>query len=361
MNNSRVVNQIFKARSILFELIKKISIDYSRHRARIKTKKVVKLNGGAVVDRSLKNRIKDYSLKTFGNKSYWPYLVLYTEIRGEFLEGWIPYDYYRYNMLPGFNPTRYSYLSKIKTYDYRIFGDFAVKPLFLHISDIFYNIDLEVISKDRLKQKMNEYNDLIVVKGEFSMGGSNVKIVHSKDFDLDIVNDLGNHVIQPYIKQYKVLNDLYPESVNTFKITTYRDLEGNISVKYVILRFGIDGAKVDNLSAGGQYVYFDINGNPSEYAYHVNNYKTGSQHKNTGFKYSNIKIPMYNKMLEKCIEAHQKYPYLAIIGWDVCIDVDGVPRLIEWNGASPSFWEYESVFGPFWTMDEINDMREVLN
>ena len=124
----------------------------------------------------------------------------------------------------------------------------------------------------------------------------------ASDFNPEILNTNCNYIIQPYVRQYETLNKLYPGSVNTFRITTYLENDGTVSVKFAILRFGVDGMKIDNLSGGGQYLFFDESGIPSEVSYF--DYKIGCingvEHKNTGFLFSELNLPMFNQILEKC-------------------------------------------------------------
>ena len=89
------------------------------------------------------------------------------------------------------------------------------------------------------------------------MGGRQIRIMNSSDFDPEILNTNCNYIIQPYVNQYEILDKLYPGSVNTFRITTYLENDGTVSVKFAILRFGVDGMKIDNLSGGGQYLFYD--------------------------------------------------------------------------------------------------------
>jgi len=56
------------------------------------------------------------------------------------------------------------------------------------------------------------------------------------------------------------------------------------------------------------------------------------------------KIPLD---LQYSIEGHQKNPYVRMIGWDVCIDEHGKPKLIEWNTHRPSYTWEDVLFGPF--------------
>ncbi|HDZ42127.1 MAG TPA: hypothetical protein ENH59_10695 [Bacteroidetes bacterium] len=334
-------------------LLHKLILAYLRNDAHMGRNVVTKSKETKVLSNKLKKSIKEYSKDRFGSKNYWHYLALYTEIRGEFLEGWLPYDYYRFVFLPRINPKPALYLNDLKTYDYRLFGDFALKPLFLFISGMFFNTDLETVGKDDVKSFMSEYNDNIVIKEESGWGGEQVRIINPASFSpYELPNDK-NYVIQPFVEQYKVLNDLYPESVNTFRVNTFLKKDGSVIPKYVWLRFGKDGMRVDNGTMGGDFLFFDLAGNPEPYSYdHKTGMKIGDRHKNTGYLYSDVKIPMFGEIIEKCKVAHKKFPYSRLIAWDVCIDSSGKPVLLEWNANNPDFPTEEAKFGPFWPNDE---------
>ena len=328
-----------------------LSVLYARYNAHQLRIQVVKSHGETFINPQLRKKIKEYARHKFGSKGYWQYLALYTEIRGEFIEGWIPYDYFRYKLLPIYNPNKYSNISFAKTLDYRIFGEFAIKPLFLHITGLFYGPGFEPVNVQELVNFLKNYKKKIVIKEDFGMGGKQVKIIHSSEFIPDMLNKKVNHIIQPYIEQYKVLNDLHPSSVNTFRVNTFLEKDGAVTVKFVVLRFGINNNFVDNGSSGGEFIYFDHEGNPSEQSFAFDDglwNKKGISHINTGLKFSEIKIPMFNDILQKCKDAHLKYPYIRLIGWDVCVDSTGTPKLIEWNAVNPAFWDYEAIFGPLW-------------
>jgi len=326
-----------------------VSMRSTAHKLR---KEVVKRKGRTILNRQVKKTIKDYARQRFGNAAYWPYLALYTEIRGEFIKGWLPYDYYHNVFLPKINPPDYCHLGEQKTFDYKLFGDFAVKPLFVFISGLFYNSNFEFVEKDKVKIFMSDYNDIIVIKEEYGVGGKQISIMHSSDFTPEKLKKNINYTIQPYIRQSKVLNDLYPDSVNTIRVNTYLKTDGSVNIKFVYLRCGVDGLKVDNLSSGGLYLFFDSSGKQSNLAYDDLGFDIGDRHKNTGYLFSDIKIPMFHEILEKCKNAHRKYPYVRLIGWDVCIDSSGEPKLLEWNAVNPGFWPQEAKFGPFWTTDD---------
>jgi hypothetical protein len=114
-----------------------------------------------------------------------------------------------------------------------------------------------------------------------------------------------------------------------------------------MLRFGVDGIKVDNLSSGGSCIYIDPSGRAAAFGYDYYGVRTGEHHKNTGYRFADLQIPMFHKVREACMGAHGKFPYLRVIGWDVCLDESGEPKLIEWNTDGPSVTWEDALFGPF--------------
>lgn len=348
MASSKFVDRYFGIVASFKSFMDRLSMVYSRYLAHKGRREVIKAKGERVVNRQLKREIKAYAKEKFGSKAYWPYLAFYTELRGEFIKGWLPYDYYRYKIMPGINPQHSTEISENKTFDHKIFGDFAIRPLFIFISGIFYDADFKMLEERDITELLAEYKEDIVVKEERGTHGLQVKVMHASEFKPDKLHKDLNYVVQPYVKQHKSLSDIYPDSVNTFRVTTYLRPDGSIHVKSTILRFGINGSKIDNLSSGGQSIYFDEAGNPSQLAYNLMGLPQGERHVNTGFKFSDLKVPMFQELKDMCISAHRLYPYVRIIGWDVCVDEKGEPKLLEWNADNPGFHPDDAIFGPIW-------------
>jgi hypothetical protein len=346
-----LTDKYFRLVKVNKRIVLKMSLFYSRRQALKYRKDFRKRGGKSVLTRQVKKEIKQYCKERFGSAAYWPHVAFFTETRGEFIRGMIPEDYFTYVLEPRFNPLKYSNLGDMRTRDHKRFGEFAIKPLLLFISGNFYNADFEVVDEGKLKEILRDYDDTIVVKQEFGWGGKQVRVIHSSEFSPEQLLKGENYIIQPFLKQYKPLNELYPHSVNTIRVITFLKKNGTIEVLYTMLRFGVDGIKVDNLSSGGQCLYIDPSGKPAESAVDFYGLKAGEQHKNTGYRFADIELPMLPRIKEKCISSHEKYPYVRMIGWDICVDESGEPKLIEWNTQSPSYaWE-DALFGPFLTDD----------
>ncbi len=319
----------------------------SRKKAHDIRERIVKRKGVAVVDKKLLKIIKEYSLDIFGSADYWPWLATYTELRGRFMEGWVPDDFYTYELIPLLNPRPLAMLSTIKTFDHRLFDGFAIKPLAIRISGQYYDSNQNKIDQAKFKELLNEHGTEVVIKKDGGPSGRGIIFIDPVNVQIEHLPDDFDLVIQPRVEQYEQLNKLYPHSVNTFRVFSYLSPAGNVEIKAVLLRFGVGGSRIDNIMSGGSYLPLK-NGVLNSVSYDGLGFETGKAHPDTGFIFEDLKFPFINELLDNCKKAHLKFPYLRFVGWDVCITKGGELKLIEWNARSPTFWRYEAKIGPFW-------------
>ena len=150
-----------------------------------------------------------------------------------------------------------------------------------------------------------------------------------------------NFLIQKRVKQHERMNALNPTSVNTIRIVTFRsDME--ILLIYAVVRIGKMGSVVDNQCAGGISAIIDEKGRLGKFGF--GGYEEDNIVKtDTGTILEGYQIPSYEKAIETVKNLHFQLPFFDLIGWDIAIDEDGDPVLIEWNqrvGLS------QSAFGP---------------
>ncbi|MFC4871573.1 sugar-transfer associated ATP-grasp domain-containing protein [Negadavirga shengliensis] len=315
-------------------------------------KKIVNKKGGSVIDSGLERTIKAYARDKFGSTDYWLWLATYTELRGEFKAGWVPDDYYQCTLIPFLNPGEKSHSSTMKTFEFRLFGNYAIKPLFLLINQLFYDPNFCVIPIDQAEMILKEYNHEVVIKTDTGASAFSTRFLDWKDIDLkDYLKLKKNLVFQPSVQQHAAISAVYSRAINTLRITTFLDQNMGPKVMYIKLRLGANGSKVDNVKTGGLSVFIDKEGTPFNQAYDNLGLPIGDSHPDTGFKYRDIRIPNFEKALTICRESHNDYPYVRFIAWDVYIDKDAEPKLIEWNALKPDVWINEALIGPIWDPD----------
>lgn len=358
-NTYGIVSKVLYRGKIAFERLNESYSRYvlyklSRDSANRIRNRVISDTGIQIVDSKLLKKIKEYCSDSFGSSDYWPWLALYTELRGEFKEGWIPDDYYRFELLPKLNPERFMRFSEAKSIDHKLFGDMIVTPLFFRSNGKYLSRDRTILKESVFKKLIHDLNQEIIVKPESGRGGHGIKFFSPDNINLDALPSEQDLVFYEAVKQHPELNRLHPESINTFRVVTCVTPTGDIQILYVILRFGMGGSRVDNASSGGGCIYVQPNGAVVPHAYNGIGVSIGEKHPDTGVRYSDLRIPFYDEVITLCEEAHRKFTFTRLVGWDVYINEKAEPKLIEWNANNPAIWNEEALFGPFFE-DLIND------
>lgn len=337
---------MIKAKNIIGLLEKKVHYYALRKIAHRKRKKLVEKKKRAYVDKKLITEIKSYSKKIFGSSSFWPYLALYSEIREEFIHGWIPEDYYRINILKKYNPESASLISKYKSFDSFLFEEFSLRPIMYTISGNIYEGSRRKISINEAKTLIEHLSQELIIKPELGMGGEGIKFSYSSDLNLKELADKGDFIIQPVFKQHHILHKINPDSLNTLRILTLLNEQGIAEIVSSCLKFGLGESRIDNVSAGGGICGVHPDGFLYKSFYDGTYVNHGLIHPKTQIVLSDIKIPNYEDVKKACKIAHERYPYVKFIGWDVAIGVDEKPVLIEWNARYPRLMSLEGLFGP---------------
>jgi len=335
-------------------LERKLRLFFYRRMAHRLINKIVQKRGYQIVDRQIKKTIKSYAKRKYGSSRFWPWLALYTEVQGEFIEGWLPSDYYMAYLLKKYNPESIR-ISAHKTFDNKIFPDFALKPLVLKIGATFYNSNRRLIERNEAENILFNFDDEVVLKEDLGMGGHNVNFIESRELNFDNYSHLSNYTIQPVVRQHENLRALNNKSINTLRVLTYRNEDGSIDIKYTLLRFGTGDSRVDNTSSGGGYCFVKSNGNLEDIAYSGLGTEMEKKHPDSETPFKSVVIPNYENVIEKCISSHKMFPYFMFIGWDVAVNRLGEPILLEWN-ENPDLWQAEAIKGPFFK-DEIMEGR----
>lgn len=148
---------------------------------------------------------------------------------------------------------------------------------------------------------------------------------------LAFMGDNGFDLVEEYIVQHWELNRLSPSAINTVRIITQLNSQGQVELLGCRLRISI-GSAVDNMAAGnvaapidertgvvvGPGVYSDIS---KSLVY---------KHPLTGVEIGGFQIPYWPEVLNLAREAALVRPENRSVGWDIAIGERG-PELIEGN------------------------------
>jgi hypothetical protein len=152
-----------------------------------------------------------------------------------------------------------------------------------------------------------------------------------------------NYVIQDVLTQHNSLSDIYPNSINTFRIISYI-WKGRIEIMPVILRIGQGGNYLDNAHAGGMFIAVNNQGLLCDHASTEFNEKF-TFHPDTHLVFLNHKVENYPSLIDSVTTMHSAIPQLGVVNWDFTINQDGEPILLEANCKDGGIWVIQMAHG----------------
>ena len=202
----------------------------------------------------------------------------------------------------------------------------------------YYYFEGKPVDKDEAAELCKNLGD-VIIKPSLEFKGTGVKAIHIKDgltsMDGKTVVEVfdkykKDFLIQKVVRQHALIGALNPTSVNTMRMATYRS-GMEVLLVYAVIRIGRSGQVIDNQSAGGISAKINPDGTLGKYAFG----KAGDdliEKTDTGIVLEGYQLPSYDKAVAKVRELHYSLPLFDLIGWDISIDEEGEPVLIEWNG-----------------------------
>ena len=146
------------------------------------------------------------------------------------------------------------------------------------------------------------------------------------------------------------LQEIYPDSLNTVRMTTVKTADGKWHLLLPYIKFGRGGSQVDNLSAGG--IIGGIAAGIDDSGCLGTGYASKTRdefehHPDTGAPIAGVRVPFFDEARALALKASTTFGFMATVAWDVGITPAG-PVIIEGN----PFWDPQRVqgrLGPFLT------------
>lgn len=166
--------------------------------------------------------------------------------------------------------------------------------------------------------------------------------------DFLLKNYKEDFLIQKAFSQHPFFAQFNSSSVNTIRIATWRNGEGIVQPLNSIIRIGSRGAEVDNAHAGGQFVGVSSNGELGKYV--CNQYGV-IQHTFNDVDFSNqsFVVPNWSEIVSFVCKLHSKVVHHDLVAWDVALDEDCCPHIIEVNVGGFSGWLFQFTSGPMFS------------
>lgn len=290
----------------------------------------------------------------------------YTEKTGNYFPNYIPDDIYFNNINHFYNDHQLAKNIDHKGYYHAVFPDIPQPYMIACRKAGYWYRGNDLISHSQLFDLLRQEQEVFIKLATDSGGGSGVHYMEPAESEnleqtfYNIIQSMnGDLVIQRALRQHPSIALLNPSSVNTLRLVSLlRDDE--VTIYSSILRMGSHGAKVDNSSSGGLSVGINDSGTLKEYAYYTNGTRL-TEHPSSGVVFKDYQIPSFSEAQSLVKKAHWYIPHFRLVSWDIAINQDGTPILIEANMTDGQLDFHQLNNGPLFGKDTRIILDEVFS
>lgn len=298
--------------------------------------------------------IQDFYRKTIGHEIPIDWHQYFYSRTGIYSKLYVPTSEYKNHLIGRLNiyPFHLAYNDKNMT-DVTLPHTHQPKIYLKNMCGYFYS-DGTALTREQAIDLCKDLGD-VIIKPSLTGRGVGVKKVRIENGIVDdgkqSVSDLfdeyrADFLIQKVIHQHSQMSALNPSSINTIRVVTYRS-GMDINAVYTVIRIGRKGMNIDNESAGGISAIIKPDGTIGKYAYGAPGVDK-IEYTDARVRLEGYKVPSFNKAIELVKFSHMQLPYFNLIGWDIAIEEDGSPVMIELNlnpdlsqsANGPAFGEY---------------------
>ncbi len=277
----------------------------------------------------------------------------------------IPDDLYAEYVEQYFNNAKLAPAFSDKNYFDLFLRDFSIPKTYIHyINDSFLDKDYKIITKDEAYKILSNKKEFVVKQTIGTSGGEGVRIFEniSKDELKELLDNPYGHnlLFQEKVKQCDLFNSFSSSSVNTIRIYTYW-YKDEVYTSNAVLRIGRNGSKTDNASGGGLSFQIDDNDKFVLTPRNILGVIDNEFLKNNSINYHNEKLLFMKDVRDVIKEAAERLAHFKIVSWDIAIDQNYKPVIIEYNVANtiPDITQLGAK--PFFGDNTDNILKEVFN
>ncbi|BAO77624.1 sugar-transfer associated ATP-grasp domain-containing protein [Winogradskyella sp. PG-2] len=290
------------------------------------------------------------------NNTYWH--RFYKFANGKFYKDYLPLDIFRPIMEPNLNRKLYWPALVDKNLTSNLFVGFNQPETVLSNINGFYYVNHTIVPEIIAIEVFDKIKTEFIIKPTVESGqGKMVKkftVDNGKTSinNLDIIDLLKlyhkDFIIQKVVEQSAKLATLNSTTLNTLRVVSYLDKNGVANVLTSYLRIGKPGSDTDNISIGGMACAVKEDGSLHSKGFiHRNEGGKSNLHKApSGILLKDYQIPNYAGVTEMVKQMHPVIPMFKFISWDIGIDKNDMPVLIEYNTFYQNI-DMQMFTGPF--------------
>ena len=274
---------------------------------------------------------------------------------------YLPMDVYSQRILPYFNDPAFVRPLADKNLNSLMYpGIKRPETVYKYMTGQYCADDFSPITQEEAVARLTQTEHAFLKPSRFSAEGQDIRSLRfPRDTEElpDILRRYAglDYIVQRAVIQHPALAELNASSVNTLRVITLR-FRGEVRILSAILRVGAAGSDIDNIGAGGYQCPVAPDGSLGERAYtHRSGQHAYVDRTADGVIFAGRTVPSFDRVRETVIRLARTTPHLGYIAWDIAIDEEGDPVLIEFNAHVPG--QNQATCGP--TFGELTD--EVLS
>lgn len=287
-------------------------------------------------------RLRDDAIGRLGSSVYVGQLALLAAIAGEVREGWIPSRFMWDVVEPALNGDLHRRTGMRRTLAGRMFPRSALPDVAYRIRGEWFGPDLEPIE---MRSHLDRYHDTerFVLKEEGSRQAEGSTALDRTKLIHPASRRGPDAVLQRYLEQHPVLTELSPHGVAPVRVLTTSGPGGVRAIAFM-LRVGIaddviiPGNSAIRLVMDADGAIHPVGSDPR--------FRLHRSHPATGLVFDGSSVPALARTTDLCRSLHAAVPHLGLIGWDMGIDREGRPWLLESNTQHPGVIYNEVLEGP---------------
>lgn len=299
---------------------------------------------GKTISKAILSDAVEYARDVLGSKAYAPWLWVYAASTGGFREGWIPDNYYGRWVVPNLKGD-YGPLAGRRASSSLIFGGSFSPDLAYQINGRLFDSGLRQISGAELKERVLNGIDEVVVKLDRSKRGNGIFFIDVSDLEVERLQAAGDLVLQRRVRQHASFDQFLSGPVSTLRLTTVVDDHGGAHLRSAMLRLPLFG-QTHVMTVPGLQVAVELRTGYLLESGLGSDWRCHSTHPDSGFLFSGFQIPNFAACREAVLLLHSKVPFLHCVGWDMAVDEQGAPVLLEVNAKHNGITFAEATTGP---------------
>ena len=269
----------------------------------------------------------------------------------------VPDDVFHRIIRPKMNDYKQATAWSEKAYtDWVVRGVKTVQSVVRCVNGRLLDEQFALIDQKTANSIMNKYEALVLKPTMFTDTGKNVVLALAPFEIKDIITRYGKRfVVQIPLKQHPDMGLLNESSVNTVRINTVLfDTEAHALPGFV--KAGQPGDFTDNGGGDEHRIFIGIkDGHYGDFAFDHDCNKFYSIP--SGYNFAGQKIPFFEEMCRAAEKAHKAIPNFGLAFWDMSVDINGEPTIVEMNLRYPDSYFPQVSAGPFFGAytDEVLD------